>query len=92
MMTFPIYGKIKNVPNHQPVLSNFIVSNYENLELRVAINDFPQQLHRMSPPQVDTRCCTGHRSGADLQEIIQCLAYLFSKRKIRRTTIILKSG
>jgi hypothetical protein len=22
MMTFPIYGKIKNVPNHQPVLES----------------------------------------------------------------------
>jgi hypothetical protein len=23
-MTFPIYGKIKNVPNHQPVINGYV--------------------------------------------------------------------
>ena len=25
MMTFPIYGKMKNVPNHQPDMDGYIV-------------------------------------------------------------------
>ena len=31
MMTFPIYGKIKNVPNHQPVMIIVIIVDIHKL-------------------------------------------------------------
>ena len=30
MMTLPIYGKIKNVPNHQPVIDTMVVDHYSH--------------------------------------------------------------
>jgi hypothetical protein len=37
MMTFPIYGKIKNVPNHQPAYLLFTISKKQNTTLGISI-------------------------------------------------------
>ena len=43
MMTFPIYGKIKNVPNHQPDIK-FVVSVISHCIHLTFFVGFPKQL------------------------------------------------
>ena len=53
MMKFPIYGKVKNVPNHRPVnIADIAIENCIVYSFKMLIVDLPVKTHDLPVPYV----------------------------------------